>query len=105
MPRLGQASTGSLYRIWYFTTHPDRMAEMQAFSQSPYLRLNMDTGNTFIAGQDPVKFLQRFLGRVSHVHVRDVPESLAKAVRGGQTGIAVSHCSLGSGVNAANIRQ
>ena len=89
----------------YFTTHPDRMAQMQAFSQSPYLRMNMDTGNTFIAGQDPVAFLKRFLGRISHVHVKDVSESLARAVRGGQTGIAVSHCALGSGVNAGNIRQ
>jgi inosose dehydratase len=88
----------------YFTTHPDRMAEMQAFSQSPYLRMNMDTGNTFIAGQNPLAFLKRFLSRVSHVHVKDVSESLAKAVRGGQTGIAVSHCALGSGVNAPNIR-
>ena len=88
----------------YFTTNPDRMAEMQAFSQSPFLRMNMDTGNTFIAGQDPVAFLKRFLTRVSHVHVKDVSESLAKAVRGGQTGIAVSHCALGEGVNAGNIR-
>ena len=89
----------------YFTTNPDRMSEMQAFSTSEYLRLNMDTGNTFIAGQDPVAFLKRFINRVSHVHVKDVSESLAKAVRGGQTGIAVSHCALGSGVNAANIRE
>ena len=49
--------------------------------------------------------LKRFLGLVSHVHVKDVSESLAKAVRGGMTGIAVSHCSLGEGVNTANIRQ
>jgi sugar phosphate isomerase/epimerase len=89
----------------YFTTNPDMMAEMQAFSDSPYLRMNMDTGNTFIAGQDPVKFLKKFLKRVSHVHVKDVSESLAKAVRGGMTGIAVSHCSLGEGVNAGNIKQ
>jgi sugar phosphate isomerase/epimerase len=88
----------------YFTTNPDRMAEMQAFSDSPYLRMNMDTGNTFIAGQDPVAFLKRFLPRVSHVHVKDVSESLAKTLRGGMTGIAVSHCALGDGVNAANIR-
>jgi sugar phosphate isomerase/epimerase len=37
--------------------------------------------------------------------VKDVSESLARAVRGGQTGIAVSHCPLGGGVNADNIRQ
>jgi sugar phosphate isomerase/epimerase len=89
----------------YFTTNPDRMAEMQAFSKSPYLRLNMDTGNTFIAGNDPVKFLKRFLKRVSHVHVKDVSESLAAALRGGATGIAVSQCALGGGVNATNIKQ
>lgn len=89
----------------YFTTNPDRMAEMLAFADSPYLRMNMDTGNTFIAGRDPVAFLRRFLDRLSHVHVKDVSESLARAVRGGQTGIAVSHCALGDGVNADNIRQ
>jgi len=89
----------------YFTTNPEMMAEMQAFSDSPYLRMNMDTGNTFIAGRDPVAFLKRFLKKVSHVHLKDVSESLAKAVRGGQTGIAVSHCALGGGVNAENIRQ
>lgn len=89
----------------YFTTKPERMAEMLAFADSPYLRLNMDTGNTYIAGQDPVQYLQRFLPRVSHVHVKDVSPSLAQALRGGLTGIAVSHCALGQGVNAANIRQ
>ena len=89
----------------YFTTNPDAMAEMLAFVESPFLRMNMDTGNTFIAGRDPVAFLSRFIDRVSHVHIKDVSESLAKAVRGGQTGIAVSHCSLGAGVNAENIRR
>lgn len=89
----------------YFTTKPDLMAKMLAFCDSPYLRLNMDTGNTFIAGQDPVAFLQRFVDKVSHVHVKDVSESLAAAARGGQTGIAVSQCALGDGVNAGNIRR
>lgn len=89
----------------YFTTNPEAMAEMLSFADSPYLRMNMDTGNTFIAGRDPIAFLKRFLKKVSHVHVKDVSESLAKAVRGGQTGIAVSHCSLGGGVNAQNIRE
>ena len=65
----------------------------------------MDTGNTFIAGQDPVAFLKRFINKVNHVHVKDVSESLARAVRGGQTGIAVSQCALGDGVNADNIKQ
>jgi len=89
----------------YFTTRPDVMEKMLAFVDSPWLGLNMDTGNTFIAGQDPVAYLRRFIGKVRHVHIKDVSEALAKAVRGGQTGIALSHCAVGDGVNADNIRQ
>lgn len=89
----------------YFTTRPEMMERMLDFCDSPCLRMNMDTGNTFIAGQDPVGFLKRFIAKVSHVHIKDVSESLAAAVRGDQTGIAVSHCALGDGVNAGNIRR
>lgn len=89
----------------FFTTNPDAMAEMLAFVSSPFLRMNMDTGNTYIAGRDPVAFLQRFLDKVSHVHIKDVSHGLAEALRGGATGIAVSHCAIGEGVNADNIRQ
>lgn len=89
----------------YFTTNPDRLEEMLAFCDSPFLRMNMDTGNSFIAGRDPVAFAERFRRKIAHVHVKDVSESLAAAARGGQTGIAVSHCSVGEGVNAANIRR
>jgi sugar phosphate isomerase/epimerase len=89
----------------YFTTKPEMMARMLAFCDSPYLRMNLDTGNTFIAGQDPVAFLGRFIDRLNHVHVKDVSPSLAAATRGKQTGIPVSHCALGDGVNADNIKK
>ena len=89
----------------YFTTNPDMMEKMLTFCESPYLWMNMDTGNTFIAGQDPVAFCERFKNKVTHVHVKDVSESLAAAVRGEQTGIAVSHCAIGDGVNAENIKK
>jgi sugar phosphate isomerase/epimerase len=89
----------------YFTTNPARLTEMLEFCKSPYLSLNLDTGNSFIAGQDPPTFAERFLSKVNHVHVKDVSESLAAAVRGNETGIAVSHCALGDGVNAENIKR
>lgn len=66
--------------------------------------LDMDTGNTFIAGQDPVAFARRFANKISHVHIKDVSPSLSDAMRGNLTGIAVSHCAIGEGVNANNIR-
>jgi sugar phosphate isomerase/epimerase len=81
------------------------MEEMLAFVDSPYLRMNMDTGNTFIAGQDPVAFLQKFKHKVSHVHIKDVSDTLAASLRGELTGIAVSQCAIGDGVNAENIRK
>jgi len=67
--------------------------------------MNFDTGNTFIAGQDPVAFLEKFRDKVSHVHVKDVSESLAASLRGELTGIAVSATAIGDGVNVDNIKK
>jgi inosose dehydratase len=89
----------------YFTTHPERLGRMLEFCDSPHLRLNLDTGNSFIAGQDPVTFCERFQDKVTHVHVKDVSQSLADSVRGEQTGIAVSQCAIGDGVNSDNIKR
>jgi len=89
----------------YYTTKPEFMERMLAFVDSPYLRMNMDTGNTFIAGQDPVAFLNKFKSKVSHIHVKDVSESLAASLRGELTGIAVSQCAIGDGVNRDNIKK
>jgi sugar phosphate isomerase/epimerase len=89
----------------YFTTNPDLTAQMLEFCDSDFLRLNMDTGNTYIAGQDPVVFCERFKHKVTHAHIKDVSESLAAAVRGEQTGIAVSQCAIGDGVNVENIKK
>jgi hypothetical protein len=94
--RFGQPNT-----IVINATQSDFMAEMLPFADSPYLRMNMDTGNTFIAGQDPVAFVEQFKDMISHVHVKDVSDTLAAAARGDLTGIAVSHCAIGDGVNSA----
>jgi len=89
----------------YYTTKPEFMERMLSFFDTPLLRMNMDTGNTYIAGQDPVAFLQQFKHKVDHVHVKDVSASLAAAMRGELTGIAVSQTAIGDGVNADNIRR
>lgn len=88
----------------YFTTKPEMLERMLNFVDSDLLRLNFDTGNSFIAGRDPVAFCERFKDKISHVHVKDVSASLAAIARGGQTGIALSHCSVGEGANADNIK-
>jgi sugar phosphate isomerase/epimerase len=40
---------------------------------------------------------------VNHVHIKDVSPTLAASARGELTGIAVSQCAIGDGVNAPNI--
>ena len=89
----------------YFTTRPETLARIFDFFDTPRLKLNMDTGNTFIAGQDPIAFLRQFRDRVTHVHIKDVSESLAAVSRGESTGIALSQTAIGDGVNAANIER
>ena len=46
-----------------------------------------------------------FKDKVSHVHVKDVSQSLAASMRGELTGIAVSATAIGDGVNTDNIRR
>lgn len=86
-----------------YTTNPDTMEEILTMFDSPLLRMNLDTGNTFIAGRDPVAYVKRFRDKITHCHIKDVSADLAAAVRGGQTGIACSVVAIGEGVNADNI--
>ena len=86
-----------------YTNDPEILDRMLNFFDSPYLGLNLDTGNTFIAGGNPVDFARRFLGKLRYMHIKDVSESLAAALRGEETGIAMSESPIGQGVNAENI--
>lgn len=88
-----------------YTTDADFMTRLFEHFDSQYLRMNFDTGNSFIAGLDPLEYLQQMRRWVSHLHVKDVSEGLAAAVRGEDTGIACSEVPIGGGVNAENIRR
>ena len=87
-----------------YTCDGDFMEKLYEYFDSEYLRFNMDTGNSFIAGLDPLDYLKRFRKYLSHAHIKDVSESLAAAVRGEETGIATSEVPIGGGVNADNIK-
>jgi sugar phosphate isomerase/epimerase len=87
------------------TTRPDALWRIVTQNNSPRVGINFDTGNSFIAGQDPVSFLDEVKDRVVHAHLKDVSESLARALRGEETGIASSEAAVGAGVNAGNIRR
>lgn len=88
-----------------YTTNGDFLERLFRTFDSPYLRLNFDTGNTFISGNDPLEFLKRFRPYLAHCHIKDVAPELAAAVRGEETGIGTSDVHLGAGSNAENIQK
>ncbi len=88
----------------YFTGNPEFMERMLDFVDSPLLRMTFDTGNVYIAGQDPAAFLKRFVSKVSHVHIKDVAPELSAGSRGKMSGIGMSRSAIGEGVNAEAIR-
>ena len=80
-----------------YTTDGDFMERLFSYFESEHLRLNMDTGNSFIAGLDPLEYVKRFRKYLSHAHIKDVSQGLAAAVRGEETGIACSEVPIGGG--------
>jgi sugar phosphate isomerase/epimerase len=64
---------------------------------SPLLRVNYDTGNAFLGGEDPYDGLKAVVDRLVHVHAKDITIKHAEAERGKTTGTPVG-CACGDGV-------
>ena len=64
---------------------------------SPWIKVNYDCGNTFLGGEDPYAMLDAVIGKVVHVHAKDISMKQAEAERGKVTGTAVG-CACGDGV-------
>lgn len=65
-----------------FSTHPDKVLQLLSEIDSPWLGINFDTGNTYIAGQDPIVYLRAVAPHVRHVHAKDIGS--AQSTRRGQ---------------------
>jgi inosose dehydratase len=75
----------------------DQTERLLELCNSPALALNLDTGNLWIAGEDPVDAVRRFGDLIEHVHWKDVPEEMASE-RGKRTGFGMSTIPLGAGL-------
>lgn len=64
---------------------------------SPFLKVNYDTGNAYLGGEDPYAGLKAVLDRLVHVHAKDIAIQHAEAERGKVTGTPVG-CACGDGV-------
>jgi len=64
---------------------------------SKALAFNMDTGNSWLGGTDPVEMVRKFGKLIEHVHWKDWAPAM-KDLRGKQFGAGMSPTALGSGV-------
>jgi sugar phosphate isomerase/epimerase len=64
---------------------------------SPWLRVNYDTGNAYLAGVDPYEGLKAVRELLIHVHAKDITIQHSAAERGKVTGTPVG-CACGDGV-------
>ena len=78
------------------TARPDYLVRLLDCYAPGDLGVNFDTGNAFLAGNDPVDYLKQVAGRVVHVHIKDIPESQLHE-RGKVTGTRVG-VAAGQGV-------
>lgn len=61
------------------------------------LAINLDTGNTWLGGTDPVAFVRQFGARIQHVHWKDLAAEM-EAQRGRVFGCGMATIPLGTGV-------
>jgi sugar phosphate isomerase/epimerase len=78
-----------------YTAKKDRMLRILDLNNSPWLRVNFDTGNSFLAGEDPYLFLEAVKDKVVHVHAKDIGGTLLEE-RGKLSGTPVG-CACGDG--------
>ena len=65
--------------------------------KSPAIGINFDTGNSYLAGEDPIKWLEWVLDRLVHLHAKDISVQQSDKERGKVTGTPVG-CACGDGV-------
>ncbi len=80
-----------------YTANIKRLLRILELVDSPWIRVNYDTGNTYLAGEDPYAMLDAIASKVVHVHAKDISTKQAEEKRGKVTGTAVG-CACGEGV-------
>jgi len=70
---------------------------MSALGNPSHLGVNLDTGNAWLAGSDPVAYAAAFKDRIGHVHWKDLGEEWV-AQRGKIFGCGFSTIALGTGM-------
>jgi len=80
------------------TDSVDEMANLlDALGHEDTVGVNLDTGNAWLGGSNPLDFVSRFGPRIRHVHWKDLGADWAPK-RGTQYGCGMGNIALGDGV-------
>ena len=81
-----------------YTKTSDGLLKIVNLVQSPWIQVNWDTGNSYLAGiEDPYEGLEKVRDYVRHIHAKDISLEHSDAERGTVTGTPVG-CACGDGV-------
>ncbi len=80
-----------------YSKTPEGLDKIYKLIKSPMIGINFDTGNSYLAGQDPYKWLNHVATRLVHLHAKDISVQHSEAERGKVTGTPVG-CACGDGV-------
>jgi len=80
-----------------YSKHPDGLDRIAGLVRSKAIGINFDMGNSYLSGQDPIKWLRHVLSRLVHLHAKDISVQQSDAERGKVTGTPVG-CACGDGV-------
>jgi sugar phosphate isomerase/epimerase len=80
-----------------YSKTPEGLDRIYHLVDSPVIGINFDTGNSYLAGQDPYHWLENVLDRLVHLHAKDIAIEQSKNERGKVTGTPVG-CACGEGV-------
>ncbi len=80
-----------------YSKTPEGLDRIYCLIKSAAIGINFDTGNSYLAGQDPISWLERVKDRLIHLHAKDISIQQSDAERGKVTGTAVG-CACGDGV-------
>ena len=80
-----------------YSRTPDGLDRIHALARSPAIGINFDTGNSYLAGEEPLGWLTRVRDRLVHLHAKDISIQQSDAERGQVAGTPVG-CACGEGV-------
>lgn len=79
------------------TRKTEGLLRIATLVDSPCLRVNYDTGNAYLGGEDPYEGLKAVSKLLVHLHAKDISIQQSEAERGQVTGTPVG-CACGDGV-------